>query len=125
MLSNERYSGQSPIYILESSALREYAYSHGKDIYDFMNKYDIGKSAYGSLMDKAAEGQQVIAHRLFGHHLIYDFPINDKKEIAAFLEHEFSDLFTKQGLPIIPGEVLHDAGMIKYCNSLTNNWNFI
>ena len=125
MNRNEENKIGTPLYPLDTAALREYAYAHGNDIYDFMNKYDIGKSAYGSLMDKAAEGQHVIAHRLFGHHLIYDLPMDDPKAIASFLEHDFSDLFTKQGLPIIPGEILQDSGMIRYCDGLTHNWNFI
>jgi len=40
------------------------------------DKYKIGQNDYGALMDAAAKGKQVMAHRLYGHHLIYDFPLN-------------------------------------------------
>lgn len=105
--------------------LRDYAYKNGKSVYDFMDANKIGKSAYGAFMDAAGRDKGVIAHRLFGHHLIYDFPIDDLNNVAPFLEHLFSDLFTKQGLPIIPGEVLRDAGLLKCCDSLTRSWNFV
>lgn len=114
--------------IFESSSamyIREYAYKNGSAIYDFMNKNSIGKSTYGTMMDAAAKGKGVIAHRLYGHHLIYDFPISDLKEVAPFLEHLFSDLFTKQGLPILPGEILDNLGLLKCCDKLKGSWNFV
>lgn len=116
---------QRPIHALEAACLREYAYNHGADIYSFMKRYNIGESDFGRIMDQAAKGQHVIAHRLFGHHLVYDFPMDNPQVIGDFLEHELSDLFTKQGLPIIPGDILKDTGMLKYCNKLTANWNFV
>lgn len=118
---------QNSNYLLNvsSNILRDYAYNHGNAIYDFMNKYDIGHSAYGSFMDAAAHGKEVIAHRLYGHHLIYDLPVDNLQNTSQFLEHEFSDLFTKQGLPILPGDILKNNGLIKYCDSLTKSWNFV
>lgn len=114
--------------ILEDASLaylRDYAYKNGRAIYDFMDKNKIGASAYGSMMDQAAKGKGVIAHRLYGHHLIYDFPVNDIKQVAPFLEHLFSDIFTKQGLPIIPGEILDNLGLLKCCDSIKRSWNFV
>lgn len=105
--------------------LRDYAYKNGSGIYQFMDANKIGKSAYGAFMDAAGRSRGVMAHRLYGHHLIYDFPINDLENVAPFLEHLFSDLFTKQGLPIIPGEVLEDLGLMKCCDSLKKSWNFV
>ena len=125
MENSEERTEPEPLHPLGAACLREYAYNNGADIYSFMKRYDIGESDFGSIMDQAAKGQHVIAHRLFGHHLVYDFPIDNPQVMGDFLEHEFSDLFTKQGLPIIPGDMLKDAGMLKYCNQLTANWNFV
>jgi hypothetical protein len=105
--------------------IRDYVYKHGNDIYNFMNKYDIGHSTYGSLMDGIGRTKKVLAHRLYGHHLIFDFPFDTPKNIPAFIEHEFSDLFTRMGLPILPGELLENTQLLNYCNTLSNNWNFI
>lgn len=105
--------------------IRDYAYQNGDAIYKFMDHYNIGKSAYGKLMDFAGREKGVMAHRLFGHHIIFDFPVDDTENIAPFLEHLGSDLFTKMGLPIIPGEVLEDNGLLDVCKSLNNNWNFV
>lgn len=95
----------------------------------FMNKYNIGKSAHGKLMDQVGRHKRFFVHRLYGHHLIYNFPIKKPENISDFLIHEFSDLFTKNGLPIIPGEFLKDApGWLKNLTSSTEpckNWNFI
>ena len=110
---------------ISSHYLREYAYENGDKIYAFMEKYGIGESAYGALMDSAAKGKHVLAHRLYGHHLIYDFPLSDPNKIPAFLEHELSDLFTKMGLPVIPGEMLENTELLKYCKGLSKNWNFV
>jgi len=98
-------------------------------IFKFMDKYNIGKSEYGKLMDLAGREKGVFLHRLYGHHLVYDFPFSQPEHIIDFLEHEFSDLFTKNGLPIIPGELLENApGWLKKL-SITNepckSWNFI
>lgn len=117
---------RSNIYTsVSTNYIRAYAYEHGETIYEFMNRYNIGHSVYGSIMDKAALGKHVMAHRLYGHHIFFDLPLKDSNIALQFIEHEFSDLFTKQGLPILPGEVLENAGLLKYCNSLTHNWNFI
>jgi len=95
----------------------------------FMDKYNIGKSEFGKLMDMAGREKGAFLHRLYGHHLIYNFPIKKPGNIPDFLIHEFSDLFTKNGLPIIPGELLKDApGWLKSLTSSTQpckNWNFI
>lgn len=108
---------------LSANYIRQYSYIHGNDIYRFMDKYDIGKSTFGKIMDAA--GRREAVHRLYGHHPVYNFPINESKYIWDFIEHEFSDLFTKQGLPILPGELLENSNLIKYCKSLTHNWNFV
>lgn len=98
-------------------------------IYTFMDKYSIGKSEYGKLMDLAGREKGVFLHRLYGHHLIYDIPIANPDNMVDFLVHEFSDLFTKNGLPIIPGELLENAP--EWLKNLTlktepcKNWNFI
>lgn len=105
--------------------LRDYAYKNGKHIYDFMDQYNVGKNAYGKLMDSAEKGRKVMAHRLYKHHIIYDMPINDLGDTVQFLEHELSDLFTKQGLPILPGEMIENTNLLKYCVKLENNWNFL
>lgn len=105
--------------------LRGYAYKNGNSIYDFMKEYNIGESDYGNLMDAAAKGKHVMAHRLYGHNLLYNFPISDPENIPPFLEHLLSDLFTKQGLPIIPGELIKDPAIMNVCKRLNNNWNFV
>ncbi|MDR3595063.1 hypothetical protein [Clostridium sp.] len=105
--------------------IREYAYKNGNEIYGFMKKFNIGDSNYGRIMDAAAKGKGVISHRLYGHHLIYDFPIDFSKNIEPFLEHIFSDLFTKQGIPIVPGEILEDTCLLKFCDKLKGSWNFV
>lgn len=105
--------------------IRKYAYEHGDYIYKFMEKYNIGHTDYGKLMDAAGRGKGVMAHRLYGHHLIWDFPIDNIENINPFIEHLGSDIFTKQGLPIIPGEILEDVGLKKSCGDLTRNWNFV
>ena len=46
------------------------------------------------------------------------FPLKPDN-ILPFLEHELSVIFTKQGLPILPGEMLEDLNLIKYCDKLT------
>lgn len=76
-------------------------------------------------MDNAVKGKHTVVHRLYGHHILYDFPIQEPKNIPPFLEHLFSDYFTKMGLPIVPGDILEDAGMLKWCNDLRRNWNFV
>ena len=38
-----------------------------------MKANNIGESDFGSLMDAAAKGKEIMAHRLYGHHLISDF----------------------------------------------------
>lgn len=102
------------------------AYSkHSNAVYEFMDRNKIGHSEYGRIMDAAVKGKPTAAHRLYGHHIIYDFPIHDPKNIAPFLEHLASDYFTKMGLPIIPGDILEDVGMLRWCNDLTHNWNFV
>jgi hypothetical protein len=110
---------------VSSYYLRDYAYKHGNKIYNFMNKYEVGHSAYGKMMDAIGRTKHIMAHRLYGHHLIYDFPFEAPENIAVFLEHELSDLFTKMGLPILPGELIENTTLLKYCSKLSQNWNFV
>ena len=93
-------------------------------IYSFMKKYDIGESAYGKAMD--AVGSHITNHRLYGHHLIADFPKN-LKDVTDFLLHEISDGFTDFGLPILPGKLIENTSIFDYCKSISNNpnWNMI
>ncbi len=112
-------------YNLSSNIIRDYAYKNGNAIYEFMDKFEIGKSNYGKIMDAAAKGKGVIAHRLYGHHLIFNFPLDSPQNISPFLEHIFSDLFTKQGIPIIPGEILENTDLLRFCDRLKNSWNFV
>jgi len=93
-------------------------------IYKFMDHYSIGKNEYGKLMDAAANGKHIMTHRLYGHHLVFDFPA-DLSDQINFLKHEISDLFTKQGLPIIPGELLEKTNSLKMFDKLEKNWNFV
>ncbi|MCB9365904.1 MAG: hypothetical protein H6508_01760 [Calditrichaeota bacterium] len=107
-----------------SLVVREYA--HECDIYGWMKANGVGESAYGRLLDLLGRNQGVFQHRLFGHHPIYDFPILDPQHVGDFIEHVYvSDFFTRQGLPIVPGEVLRDAGVLKYCSAKTLEWNFV
>ena len=94
-------------------------------VYDFMDKNLIGHSSYGAFMDAAGRNKGVMAHRLFGHHVVYDFPYSQPQNIGPFLEHLGSDFFTKQGLPILPGEIIKDKGLLNYCKGITRNWNFV
>nr|AGF92880.1 hypothetical protein FLSS-3_0011 [uncultured organism] len=103
--------------------------SHEKEVssglYEFMKTYKIGESEYGKIMDMAAEGKKVMAHRLYGHHIVYDFP-KELNKVPDFLLHEISDLFTDMGLPILPGEMLENSKLIDYCKQINKpNWNFI
>jgi len=97
-------------------------------IASFMDKYGVGKSEHGILMDAIGK-KKAFLHRLYEHNLIYDFPLNNPENMIDFMVHEFSDIFTKNGLPIIPGELLKDAP--SWINQIThnpnpcNNWNFI
>lgn len=123
--TNEEKSLLKELNQLASMYIREVGYKYGNKIYEFMDKFDIGKNYYGKIMDAAAHGKGVIAHRLYGHHFIYDIPIENPQYILQFYEHLFSDLFTRQGLPILPGEILEDIGLLKVCDKLTKNWNFV
>jgi hypothetical protein len=105
--------------------IRDYAYKHGDSIYNFMNQYNVGHSEYGKMMDAVGRTKHVMAHRLYEHHMLYDFPLKTPENIPAFFEHEFSDLFTKMGLPILPGELIENTPLLKYCSKLSKNWNFV
>lgn len=102
--------------------------SHSKAMSDaisaFMKKHQIGESAYGRLMD--AIGSHVANHRLYGHHIIFDLPSN-LQDIPDFLLHEFSDLFTNYGLPILPGHVVEGTSLYSYCSTITQgpHWNML
>lgn len=105
--------------------LQSLGHDYGDEIYEFMDEHDIGKSALGSIMDAAGNGKGVINHRLYGHHAIYDFPLQHPDQIPDFAEHLFSDAFTKMGLPLVPGEALDDANLLEHCDKLTRSWNFV
>lgn len=163
--SNSKYDSKTESFteekrmFIEASAIslnyiEHYAYKHGVGIYQFMDKFNIGNSAYGEYLDilgrsksqissyliknannitpemysnllKAMERNiNFVAHRLAGHHVIADFPFKDFAKYDDFLEHIFSDL-GGMGLPILPEKLLEDLNLIKYCNKLTQNWNFI
>lgn len=124
---NNEYTGDTKDFVKLSRLANGYLATEAKKsdaIYQFMDHYKIGKNEYGALMDAAAKGKHVMTHRLYGHHIIFDFP-KDLKDQIHFLEHEFSDLFTKQGLPILPGEILEKAGYLKLFDKLSRNWNFV
>lgn len=105
---------------------RDYAYEHGDYIYNWMKEHGIGESAYGKYLDALGRKPGVFHHRLYGHHPIYNFPINDPQNIPDFLEHVIvSDLFTKQGLPIIPGKILEKDAVKSLFNDVSVKWNFI
>ena len=123
--TNEEHEFIRELEKLGSIYIREVGHKYGDKIYLFMEKYNIGKNYYGRIMDTAAKGKGVIAHRLYGHHPIFDIPLDNPQYILQFYEHLFSDLFTKQGLPILPGEILEDLGLLKACDKLTRNWNFL
>ncbi|MDP8268538.1 MAG: hypothetical protein P9L97_07415 [Candidatus Tenebribacter davisii] len=112
--------GQNGIQVVNKSLCDQIA--------EFMDKYGIRKSEYGKIMDAIGKNKAFL-HRLYEHHLIYDFPINNPENILDFLTHEFSDIFTKNGLPIIPGELLEDAPSwlrrITRNNNPCKNWNFL
>lgn len=110
---------------LASHYLQSLGDEYGDQIYAFMDKHEIGKSQYGKLMDAAGNGKGVINHRLYGHHAIYDFPIQNPEEIPEFADHLFSDAFTKVGLPMLPGEALEHPVLQKYCDRLTRSWDFV
>lgn len=103
--------------------------SHKKNFSDsishFMKKYGVGESEYGKIMDEC--GRIVTNHRLYGHHIIYDFPYSSPGNIPDFLLHELSDIFTNFGLPILPGKLLENTPIYNYCKSISNspNWNMI
>ena len=65
-------------------------------------------------------------HRHFGHHIVYDFPFGNIENAPDFIEHLLiSDFFTKQGIPLIPGELLESSGIREYCSIQTLRWNFV
>jgi len=102
--------------------------SHTKEMSDaisaFMKHYNIGESAYGKLMDVV--GSHVTNHRLYGHHVLFDFP-SELTDIPDFLLHELSDLFTNYGLPILPGHIVEGTPLYSYCSSVTKgpHWNML
>ena len=115
--------------VVTSSAIiiRELAEANHSQIYSLFEKTRIGVSEYGKLMDAAAKGRGVMAHRLFGHHPICDFPIDNLSNAPDFILHELSDVFTCQGLPIVPGETLKSAKLLKACDKLkaSDSWGLV
>ena len=79
-------------------------------------------------MDAAGRAKPIFRgyHRQYGHHLIYDLPINDPKKIPYFLEHLLSVVFTKQGLPILPSNLIENPILYKYFkNPKYADWFFL
>lgn len=123
MKKNNKYQGWSEV---SSNYIRNYSYENGDFIYEWMKRNGIGESDYGKYIDALGRKSGVFHHRLYGHHPIYDFPIVQPENIPDFLEHVLiSDLFTRQGLPIIPGELLESTGLRELFNTNTLRWNFI
>ena len=109
---------------IASQIIREKAYH--LPIYEWMKKNGIGESEYGRILDLLGRKEHVFHHRLFGHHSIYDLPFNNPDKIPDFIEHVWvSDSFTRQGLPIIPGDFLKDTRVLQYCSQKTLDWNFV
>ena len=109
-----------------SHYIRQYAYDNGDYIYRWMKNNGIGESAYGRLIDSFGQKPGVFYHRLHGHHPVYDFPISNPEDIPDFLEHIFiSDFFTKQGLPVIPGEIMENNFVKQIFNDVGMDWNFV
>ena len=73
-----------PFFLHQAAAnsVRDFAYRNGNAIYEFMQMYNIGQSAFGQLIDSVGRNEAV--HRLYGHHLIYDFPIDHPEHIWQF-----------------------------------------
>jgi|GEM_PF-3042386 len=110
----------------ECAALYLQEYAGSQDVYGWMAKHGIGESDYGRWLDALGRKESVFHHRLFGHHPIYDFPLFEPEKIPDFIEHVWiSDGFTKQGLPIIPGDFLKDTRILEYCSQRTLEWNFV
>ena len=124
-MDRDKVISQSDFNQLFSSLLREGGYKQGDTIYDFMKKMGIGESEVGRILDSM--GKHEALHRLHGHHIIYDFPISNIEDGPDFIEHLFSDLFTKQGLPILPKDVLRNLGIEGYFKNLCSNknWNMV
>lgn len=100
--------------------------AHHQPIYQWMKDYGLGESAYGKLMDAVGRRKGVFDHRHFGHHVVYDFPFGNLDNAPDFIEHLLiSDFFTKQGIPIIPGEFLESSGIREFCKVQTLRWNFV
>lgn len=99
--------------------------AHHQPIYQWMKDYGVGESTYGALMDAIGRKGGVFDHRHFGHHIVYNFPLGSIENAPDFMEHLISDFFTKQGLPIIPGEILENSGIRELCSVQTLRWNFV
>mgnify|MGYP000398041973 CR=1 FL=1 len=109
-----------------SHYIREFAHNNGEIIYEWMKKNGIGESMYGKYLDSLGSKPGVFYHRLYGHHPVYDFPLDSPENIPDFLEHVLvSDLFTKQGLPIIPGQILNNEVVKNVFDGVSLEWNFV
>jgi hypothetical protein len=116
--------------LTEASAvtLREVAYRNSDRIYSFMKASGIGESQVGRLMDLEGLNRCGVAvHRAYGHHLVADLPVASPERIPAFVSHVGSDVFTKQGIPILPGSVCKRLGYSKALTTMSSNqnWNMV
>lgn len=124
--NNDGLSEQDIARLRIAGAMYLRDYSYDLPIYQWMKDYGVGESTYGKLMDALGRQPGIFDHRHFGHHLIYDFPLCCPENIPDFLEHLLiSDLFTKQGVPTLPGEFLKFSGIQEYCSIQTLRWNFV
>ena len=116
-----------------SAMARESGQTYSSSIDALFKSLGIGKSEVGWLMDEVGRrvvaGRHVMAHRMYGHHFLFDLPWSDPDKIGDFVAHLLSDGFTKQGLPILPGEIVdrlpptlvRSLGLEK----LRDNWGFL
>ncbi len=124
--SGVELSDRDRAHLATAGAMYLRQYSHDAPIYLWMKNNGLGESSYGAIMDAVGRRPGIFDHRHFGHHVIYDFPIGDLRNAPDFLEHLLiSDFFTKQGIPLVPGELLEEAGIRELCTVKTLQWNFV
>lgn len=99
------------------------------NLYQFIDQTNLGKSLVGKEMDRA--GRYIINHRMGGGHLwwkeLSNRPLNQWNDV---IQHLFSDLPTKQGLPYIfdyshvnNDDVIRSLGLQNLSSS--NNWGML